>query len=141
LIDAECAGVCFTINPVTRSDELLISAAWGLGEAVVQGMVVPDNVRVDRAGAVIEYTVGHKEIEVRRAAGSGTETRPVSSERTGAACLSAEQISELSAAARECERLHGRAVDLEWAYRDSRLYMLQCRPVTGHGAPPAQSKR
>ena len=52
LVDAECAGVLFTRNPLDGADELVVEAAWGLGEAVVAGLVTPDRFRVGRGGEV-----------------------------------------------------------------------------------------
>ena len=51
LLNPAVAGVMFTENPVTGADERLIEASWGLGEAVVAGLVVPDHFRLDRSGA------------------------------------------------------------------------------------------
>ena len=50
LLDPDAAGVMFTQNPVTGADERVIEASWGLGEAVVAGLVIPDHFRVDRSG-------------------------------------------------------------------------------------------
>src|SRR5439155_5354035 len=50
LLDPSTAGVMFTRNPVTGADERVIEASWGLGEAVVAGIVIPDHYRVDRSG-------------------------------------------------------------------------------------------
>ena len=59
------AGVMFTENPVTGADERLIEASWGLGEAVVAGLVVPDHFRLDRSGQVLERKAGRKRIAIR----------------------------------------------------------------------------
>ena len=64
LIEPVAAGVLFTRNPMTGAEERLIEAAWGLGEAVVNGAVVPDRVRLDPAGHVVDVTVGEKDIKV-----------------------------------------------------------------------------
>ncbi len=58
LLNPEVAGVMFTENPVSGDDERLIEASWGLGEAVVAGLVVPDHFRLDRAGQVLERKAG-----------------------------------------------------------------------------------
>src|SRR6185369_7934552 len=58
LLDPDSAGVMFTRNPVTGDDELMIEASWGLGEAVVSGLVIPDNFRVARSGEVLARTPG-----------------------------------------------------------------------------------
>src|ERR687894_488261 len=55
LVDADCAGVLFTRNPLDAADELVVEAAWGLGEAVVAGLVTPDRFRLRRDGSVLEW--------------------------------------------------------------------------------------
>src|SRR4051794_29299694 len=64
LLDPETAGVMFTRNPVTGADERMIEASWGLGEAVVAGLVIPDSYRVDRTGTVLERRPGLKRIAI-----------------------------------------------------------------------------
>ena len=79
LLDPETAGVMFTQNPVTGADERMIEASWGLGEAVVAGMVIPDSFRIDRGGEVLERRPGLKRIAIRgvpAAAPSRTRFRP-----------------------------------------------------------------
>ena len=65
LIDADTAGVLFSRNPMTGSDEFVIEAAWGLGESVVAGLVTPDRFRLRRDGAVVERITGLKDVAVR----------------------------------------------------------------------------
>ena len=60
LVDADCAGVLFTRNPLDGADELVVEAAWGLGEAVVAGLVTPDRFRVARDGTVLERVAGRR---------------------------------------------------------------------------------
>src|SRR5207344_990008 len=68
LLDPAAAGVMFTQNPVTGADECLIEASWGLGEAVVAGLVIPDHFRIDRSGQVVERKCGRKMIAIRSGA-------------------------------------------------------------------------
>ena len=77
LLNPTVAGVMFTEHPVTGVDERLIEASWGLGEAVVAGLVVPDHFRLDRAGAVVERKAGHKRIAIRTLPNGGTFEQPV----------------------------------------------------------------
>src|SRR5205823_6304229 len=65
LLDPESAGVMFTRNPMNGADERVIEASWGLGEAVVAGLVIPDNFRVSRSGEVLARTPGVKKIAIR----------------------------------------------------------------------------
>ena len=76
----------FTEHPVTGADERLIEASWGLGEAVVAGLVVPDHFRLDRAGQVLERKAGRKRIAIRSLPNGGTFEEPVP-RRAGDAAL------------------------------------------------------
>jgi pyruvate,water dikinase len=72
MIEPDCAGVMFTKNPLNGCDERVIEASWGLGEAVVAGLVVPDNYALDREGRVLRQTIGEKDIALRGAPDGGT---------------------------------------------------------------------
>ncbi len=140
LLDPDAAGVMFTENPVTGADERMIEASWGLGEAVVAGLVIPDTFRVDRGGQVLERTAGLKRIAVRSLPDGGTREEPVAPELTEALCLDDEQLAELNELAIRAEAVYGPARDIEFAFSDGTLYLLQCRAVTTHsasGPPPS----
>lgn len=130
LVAADVAGVLFTRNPVTDADELVIEASWGLGEAVVQGLVTPDLYRLDTAGAVLERAAGYKDVAVRLHADGGTVEVPVATELVETLCLSDPQLVELHALAGRCAEVFDGPRDIEWAYAGGRLWLLQCRPVT-----------
>jgi pyruvate,water dikinase len=133
LLDPDTAGVMFTQNPVTGADELVIEASWGLGEVVVAGLVIPDHYRVARSGEVLERTPGLKKVAVRTLPQGGTVEDPVAPELVEALCLDDGEVAELNALADRCERIYGRARDIEWAIADGALYLLQCRAVTRAG--------
>jgi pyruvate,water dikinase len=133
LLDPDSAGVMFTQNPVTGDDELMIEASWGLGEAVVAGLVIPDHFRVARTGEVLERTAGLKRIRIRSLPEGGTHEEEVPAELTEALCLDDEQLAELNALAGRCEEVYGPGRDIEFAFADSTLYLLQCRAVTRAG--------
>jgi pyruvate, water dikinase len=133
LLDPETAGVMFTQNPVTGADERMIEASWGLGEAVVAGMVIPDSFRVDREGTVLDRRPGLKRIAIRGIPGGGTIEEPVPPGLAEELCLDDAQLAELNALAARCEEVYGAARDIEWAIADGTLYLLQCRAVTRAG--------
>ncbi len=137
LLDPDVAGVMFTENPITGADERVIEASWGLGEAVVAGLVIPDNYRIDRAGQVLEARPGRKSIAIRSVATGGTVEEKIPSDRAEQLCLDEDQLRELSQLADRCEQAYGPARDVEWAFAGGTLYLLQCRAVTT-GRPPQQ---
>ena len=146
LLNPQAAGVMFTEHPVTGRDERLIEASWGLGEAVVAGLVVPDHFRLDRAGAVLERKAGRKRIAIRSLPSGGTFEEKVPPEKVSQLCLGDAELAALSALALKCEKVYGPKRDIEWAVQDGQLYLLQCRAVTtgkpaGEAAPPGPPPR
>ncbi len=130
LLDPESAGVMFTRNPVTGDDERVIEASWGLGEAVVAGIVIPDHFRIDRSGQVLERKPGYKKVAVRREANGGTVEEKLSPELVERLCLNDDQLGTLNRLAGRCEEIYGSARDIEWAIAGGTLYLLQCRAIT-----------
>jgi hypothetical protein len=120
----------FTRNPITGTDERMIEASWGLGEAVVSGRVIPDSFRIARAGDVLDRRPGVKEFAIRGVPGGGTVDEKVAPDLVESLCLDDEHLRALSALADECERVYGPERDIEWAFADGQLYLLQCRAVT-----------
>jgi hypothetical protein len=138
LLDPEVAGVMFTQNPITGADERVVEASWGLGEAVVAGRVIPDHYRIDRSGEVLERTPGVKKIAIRTLPDGGTVEEEVPPDLVERPCLEDDQLEDLNRLAVRCEQVYGAARDIEWAFADGELYLLQCRAVTraGSGPPP-----
>ena len=130
LLNPSVAGVMFTEHPVTGADERLIEANWGLGEAVVAGLVVPDHFRLDRAGQVLERKAGRKRIAIRSLPNGGTFEEQVSPAQVSQLCLDDAQLAALGALALNCEKVYGPRRDIEWAFQDGTLFLLQCRAVT-----------
>jgi pyruvate,water dikinase len=131
LVEPLCAGVLFTRNPITSADERVIEAAWGLGEAVVNGIVVPDRLRVARDRTVLESVAGHKDIKIWYASGGdGTVEVDVPPEIRAAPCLDPRQLDALLDLAEACERVSDGPLDLEWACAADAVYLLQSRPIT-----------
>ena len=130
LILPDSAGVLFTRNPLDGADERVIEASWGLGEAVVAGLVTPDHYRVTRDGKVIARVPGMKSIAIRPAPEGGTIEEGVAAERVRALCLDDAQLERLHALATRCEEVFGGIQDLEWALRGKTLYLLQRRAAT-----------
>jgi pyruvate, water dikinase len=133
LLDPECAGVMFTRNPITGADERMIEASWGLGEAVVAGLVIPDSYRVSRVGEVLDRRAGLKRVAVRNVATGGTVEEDVAPELVERLCLDDARLRELNGLALRCEEVYGPDRDIEWAVADDTLYLLQSRAVTRSG--------
>ncbi|MDR7383257.1 PEP/pyruvate-binding domain-containing protein [Promicromonospora iranensis] len=131
LVDADAAGVLFTVDPMTGSrDSVLINAAWGLGAAVVSGQVTPDTFLVARLGGAVGTTISTKDVRTVRSE-DGTRNEPVPAELRELPSLTDAQAADLAALGTRIEELYEVAVDVEWAVRDGRSFVLQARAVTG----------
>jgi pyruvate,water dikinase len=131
LVLASAAGVMFTANPLNgRRDQLVINAAWGLGESVVSGAVSPDTIVLDKAsGRILERRVADKERMTLRARG-GTREEAVPESWRRKSVLSRAESVELAALGSRVEGIYGRPMDVEWAFSEREFYLLQARPIT-----------
>ena len=131
MIEPVAAGVLFTRNPITAADERLIEASWGLGEAIVNGLVVPDRARLSARGEVLEFVAGDKDVKVWYCEGEGTVEMVVEDSLRNTPCITGSHLAALHDLADRCCRVWGEALDIEWALGpDDRMYLLQCRPIT-----------
>lgn len=128
IVDADVAGVLFTRDP-RGGVGFVVEASWGLGEAVVAGLVTPDGYRLSRDGAVLERRAGAKDLAVRLAPG-GTHEVPVPDADVARLCLDDGRLAALATLAIACQGAFGPALDLEWAFVGARLFLLQWRPIT-----------
>lgn len=127
---SEVAGVMFTKNPISGANERYIEASWGLGEAVVAGMVVPDSFRISSEGSILEQVLGDKDVELVATAEGETREQEVDLIRQSSLCLSEDQLDRLQCLALNCEAVYGEQIDIEWAFNNGQLYLLQCRSIT-----------
>ncbi len=129
-IDSEVAGVGFSLNPLTNDyDEAVIDANWGLGESVVAGLASPDHFIVDKVSRqIIEKKLGAKQVSIWLGPDGGTIERK--GHRSAEFTLSDGQLDELTEVICRIEALYDKPMDIEWAYADGQLYVLQARPIT-----------
>lgn len=133
MVNPEKSGVMFTVDPVQRRrDRVMIEAAWGLGEAVVSGLVTPDNYVVNKTnGYLVSKFISRKMVMiVRQDNGIGVREVELPPEKAQAQVLTAEEIAQLAELGNSIERHFGCPQDVEWAIEGSSLYILQSRPVT-----------
>ena len=136
MVDAEVAGVLFTANPITTAtDEALIDASWGLGEAIVAALVTPDSYTVKLPTLRVKHkTLGAKARKIVRNphTGIGTVEMDVVPELQSRFCLSDGQAVAVAALGRRVMEFYGGfPQDLEFAIADGRIHLLQSRPITG----------
>jgi pyruvate,water dikinase len=139
-IEAERAGVMFTIDPASGSrDRLVVEGAFGLGESVVSGSVSPDRYVVDKRTRAIEgREVRRKELAIEAVGEGGTATRELSVAEAEREVLSDEEVRRLADLGTRIEAHYGAPQDTEWAIdAEGTIWMLQSRPVTASGGEPA----
>lgn len=129
---SEVSGVGFSLNPLNNCfDEIMINASFGLGEAIVSGIVTPDTYLVDSvAYKIMNKKIGEKKIGLWLDANSGIVEKENKNAEDQA--LSDVQIIELSKLIKTCENHYDQPMDIEWAYEKGQLYLLQSRPITTH---------
>ena len=134
MVWADAAGVAFSVDPIGGADDtIVVTAAWGLGESVVAGTVTADTWRLAKDDLrVLEASLADKE---RMIIPSEDGTREVNVPRflRERAALDETQLRTVAELTRELERERGWPVDIEFAWREDRLALLQCRPVTRAG--------
>lgn len=131
LVCSDVSAVVFTANPVTMNRaEVVINATWGLGESLVGGTVTPDTVVVRKSDvSILSCHIGDKRRMTVSVPG-GTEEVDVPRLLRSRPALDETQILELAHLGLSLEARHERPVDIECAYHDRNLYLLQCRPIT-----------
>ncbi|PVZ60896.1 PEP/pyruvate-binding domain-containing protein [Arthrobacter sp. H-02-3] len=131
MVPASGSGVMFTANPLTGArDEMVIDAVWGLGEALVGGLVTPDHITADKeTGKIKETAVGDKVI-MTVPASTGTKIRAVEADHRRTAVLNAEQVVQLARMGADIESRLGSPQDIEWCVADNQFWIVQSRPIT-----------
>jgi pyruvate,water dikinase len=132
MINSVSSGVMFTMNPVTGDhSEIMINSAWGLGEAVVSGLVTPDKILVAKETGVVKETfIAPQTIMIALQPGGGTSQEPVPANRVNACSLTELEIAELVKLGLTLEQHYGAPVDVEWCFTDGQVKLLQSRPIT-----------
>jgi phosphoenolpyruvate synthase/pyruvate phosphate dikinase len=135
MVESEVSGVMFTANPLAvRTDEIVLNASWGLGEAIVSGIVTPDEYTLALGTLAVKKLVpGDKNVKIVRSPdGKGTVTEPVPDDDRDRPSLDDAEVAELGVLGRRImDHYGGLPQDIEWGLADGQLYVLQSRPVTG----------
>ncbi|AKA68226.1 PEP/pyruvate-binding domain-containing protein [Clostridium scatologenes] len=131
LVFSDASGVMFTLNPINgRRGEMIINAAWGLGEAVVSSLVTPDTIVVDKnLERIVSYEAANKERMTVRTS-DGTEEILVPERLRKKHALSWNQVMQLTQLGKKIEKDYQMPMDVEWALEKDKLYIVQARPIT-----------
>ncbi|MFZ4451127.1 phosphoenolpyruvate synthase [Salibacterium aidingense] len=130
MVFPQASGILFTADPVTSNRNVLsIDASFGLGEAVVSGLVSADNYKV-REGSIVEKTISSKKLAVYAREEGGTGEKEVEPEKQNQSTLSDNQMLELEQIGRKLESYFGCPQDIEWCLVENTFYIVQSRPIT-----------
>lgn len=130
MVFPQAAGILFTADPVTGNRKVLsIDAGFGLGEALVSGLVNADHYKV-RAGKVIDKKVSVKKLAIYAAENGGTATQEIKPEQQAEQVLTEAQIVKLEQLGRKIEAHFGYPQDIEWCWAEDTFYIVQSRPIT-----------
>jgi pyruvate,water dikinase len=130
MVFAEAAGVLFTADPVTSNRKVVcVEATFGLGEALVSGLVNADAYQV-RDGEVVAKTVATKQLAIHALPAGGTQEQAIDPERQEQPALTDAQVVRLAQLGRRIEAHFGRPQDIEWCLVDDGFQIVQSRPIT-----------
>lgn len=130
MVFPQAAGILFTADPVTSNRKVLsIDASFGLGEALVSGLVNADIYKVCN-GKVIDKKISTKRLAIYALKDGGTKEQEIEPERQNRQALTDEQILQLERMGRKIEEHFGRSQDIEWCLVDDTFYIVQSRPIT-----------
>lgn len=130
MVFPQAAGILFTADPVTSNRKMLsIDAGFGLGEALVSGLVNADNYKVHNS-RIINKKISTKKLAVYALKDGGTKEHEIKNELQNMQVLTDEQILQLEHMGRKIEEHFGCPQDIEWCLADDKFYIVQSRPIT-----------
>jgi rifampicin phosphotransferase len=141
MVFSQAAGILFTADPVTGNRKVAsVEASFGLGEALVSGLVNADVYTV-RDSEVVARAVASKKLAIYAAPAGGTQEQAIEPERQEQPALTDTQVVRLAQLGRRIEAHFGRPQDIEWGLVDDEFYIIQSRPITTLFPIPASSDR
>ncbi|MEC1443141.1 phosphoenolpyruvate synthase [Bacillus subtilis] len=130
MVSPQASGILFTADPITSNRKVLsIDAGFGLGEALVSGLVSADCYKV-QDGQIIDKRIATKKLAIYGRKEGGTETQQIDSDQQKAQTLTDKQILQLARIGRQIEAHFGQPQDIEWCLARDTFYIVQSRPIT-----------
>ncbi|SDW03614.1 phosphoenolpyruvate synthase [Paenibacillus sp. CF384] len=130
MVFPDASGILFTADPITSNRKLLsIDAGFGLGEALVSGLVSADSYQV-KEGEIVDKRIATKKLAIYGRQEGGTETKQLNPEQQSAQTLTEQQILQLASIGRQIEAYFGSPQDIEWCLAKDTFHIVQSRPIT-----------
>ncbi len=132
MVQSEVSGICFTVHPVTEDyNQMVIEAGYGLGEAIVGGMITPDTYIIDKEKLdFIDKYISSQEMKIIRDGASGTKETEVPQSQQESQKIADKHILELAKIFLNIEKHYNFPQDIEWAFENDTYYIVQSRPIT-----------
>jgi rifampicin phosphotransferase len=132
MVFPEVSGILFTADPVSGNRKIMsVDASYGLGEALVAGLVSPDLYKVDKRNrAIVEVHIGDKQLAIRPQPGGGTYQERLDGAARHDRVLSDAQVLALADMGVRVEEHYGKPQDIEWCIAQGEIYLVQARPIT-----------
>lgn len=140
MINSDKSGVIFSNDPVTRKENVVVEAVFGLGEGIVSGRIQPDHYSVSRELKILEKNIADKKIAITRNSAGKTETIKLVEDKSRQQVLSDSQIKRLASYALELEEHYKIPQDIEFAVDSNYIYIVQTRPITTLGKEMKKEK-
>ncbi|MCY8233926.1 phosphoenolpyruvate synthase [Priestia endophytica] len=130
MVFPQASGILFTADPITSNRKLLsIDASFGLGEALVSGLVSADCYKVQEE-EIVDKRIATKKLAIYGRKEGGTETKQIDPDQQKTQTLTEQQILQLARIGRQIEAYFGYPQDIEWCFVDDTFYIVQSRPIT-----------
>lgn len=130
MVFPEAAGIMFTADPITSHRKVVsIDASFGLGEALVSGLVDADIYKVQE-GKIVSKKISTKKLAIYALKEGGTKVQQIGPDQQNMQTLTDEQILQLEKTGRRIEAYFGRPQDIEWCLYEGQFYIVQSRPIT-----------
>ncbi|OMD79528.1 phosphoenolpyruvate synthase [Paenibacillus odorifer] len=130
MVFPQASGILFTADPITSNRKLLsIDASFGLGEALVSGLVSADGYKVQQE-KIVDKRIATKKLAIYGLKEGGTETRQIELDQQETQTLTEQQILQLARIGRQIEAYFGCPQDIEWCLAEDTFYIVQSRPIT-----------
>lgn len=139
MVFPQASGILFTADPMSGSRKLLaIDAGYGLGEALVSGLVTADHYKI-REGEIADKRIATKTLAIYGRKEGGTETKPIDPDLQKTQTLTDDQILRLARIGRRIEAYFGQPQDIEWCLAEDTFHIVQSRPITTLFPIPAEN--
>lgn len=131
MVQSEVSGISFTVHPVTKDkNQMVVEAGFGLGEAIVGGMITPDTYIIHKDNfSILDINVSEQTFAIIKTP-KGNINKKLSKSAGNKQKLTGKQIVEIARICKNIEQHYKKPQDIEWAFEDGKFYITQSRPIT-----------